>query len=133
MPPHSNYTRHIFLGYLVQHECSLCLFGLNESVMNRSGTSEKQWIISLHITFKFMMLALLPNDCLQFCLMWLPQNGSLSFALPAFDAQGLMGKIPALCLIGRELSCWWNGKWVMMKASFEVNLSWTMNTTGSQR
>lgn len=60
VPLHSNCTHHIYLGYLVQHECSVCLFSLNESVMNQSGTSEKPYIISLHITFKFMMLAFLP-------------------------------------------------------------------------
>lgn len=48
---------------------------------------------------------------------------------------GTRGKTPALCRIGQNCSCWWTRgkKWVMMEASFEVNLSRAVNTTGSWR
>lgn len=115
-------------NHTAQHGCSLCLFSVNESVMNQSGVFEKSYIIFPQITSRFMMLAQLQM------VASVSTSERQSFVYLRLLMQGgAHGKILALCLVGRELSCWWNRKWVMMKASFEVNLSWTMNTTGSQR
>lgn len=54
---HCTCAHQIFLTYIVQRERSLCLL-IYESVMNQSGTSEKPYIISLHIIFTFLMLTL---------------------------------------------------------------------------
>ena len=130
VPPHCVHARHIYLSYPVQRERGLYLLVCNESVMNQSGASEKPYIISLPIIFKFIMLALLQMIASDSA----SARGSLSYALAACDARGgLMGKFPALCLIGRKLSCWWKGKWVMMEACFEVDLSRVVSTTGSPR
>lgn len=50
----------------------------------------------------------------------------ISFALPAFDSTGLMGKLQLRALLGRSSAVDGMEKWVMMKAPIvEVNLSWT--------
>lgn len=108
-PPLCVYSHHIC--------CSLSLFGRNESkcYLHNLPSCYLQ-IYDVSITW---------NNC----LMWLQ-----SFVLcTSFWYTGAHGKIPPLCLTGRKLSCWWRRKWVMMEASFDVNLSWVMSTTGSQR
>lgn len=53
------------------------------------------------------------------------RNQRISFALPAFDSTGLMGKLQLRALLGRSSAVDGMEKWVMMKALIEVNLSMT--------
>lgn len=89
MPFHCIHTHHIYLGYFVQHWCSLCLFIFNESVHNLS---------SYHL--QCIMLA---------ALQVIASNSASCGRLGTFRSPyqlwmqgGLMGKFPLCALLGKS-------------------------------